>query len=232
MLEVRDLHVRYGRVAALRGVSLRVDEGETVALIGANGAGKTTTLMAIAGALRPASGDIEFEGRSIAGLSPERIVRRGLSLAPEGRRIFSTLTVRENLLLGARPRGGAERLEELLERFPVLRARFQSAAGALSGGEQQQLALARALVSRPRLLLLDEPSLGLAPRLVDEIMELVAALHRDGQTILLVEQSVQQALEISDRAYVLRTGEVEVSGESRDLLRSELVEQAYLGTVE
>lgn len=232
MLEVRDLHVRYGRVAALRGVSLRVDEGETVALIGANGAGKTTTLMAIAGALRPASGEIEFEGRSIAGLAPEQIVRRGVSLAPEGRRIFSTLTVRENLLLGSRAGGGGDRLEELLERFPVLRARFQSPAGTLSGGEQQQLALARALVSRPRLLLLDEPSLGLAPRLVDEIMELVAALHRDGQTILLVEQSVQQALEISDRAYVLRTGEVEVSGESAELLRSELVEHAYMGTVE
>lgn len=228
--------MRYGNVRALRGVSLRVDRGEIVALIGANGAGKTTTLLAVAGAIRPESGDILLEGRALVGVAPEEIVRRGIALVPEGRRIFAGLTVEENLRLGSagrRDREGVDRdLGALLDRFPILRSRYRTLAGSLSGGEQQQLAVARALMSRPRLLLLDEPSLGLAPRLVDQIMELVAGLRSEGRTILLVEQNVERALEISDRAYVLRTGEVELSGPSRELLKSELVERAYLGAVE
>src|SRR5213592_5028663 len=192
MLTIDELRVQYGRVPALHGVSLHVERGEVVALVGPNGAGKTTTLAAIFGLVAPAAGSIEFEGRSLVGSTPEQILRRGLALVPEGRHIFGTLTVAENLLLGStarrdRPAAAAD-LEKMLELFPVLKSYYSSPAGTLSGGEQQQLATARALLSRPRLLLLDEPSLGLAPVVIDVVFDALAELRDDGVTILLVEQ--------------------------------------------
>src|SRR5205809_3837908 len=222
MLAIDDVRVTYGRVPALHDVSLRVDEGEVVALVGPNGAGKTTTLAAIFGLVAPAAGSIEFEGRSLVGSTPEQILRRGLALVPEGRHIFGTLTVAENLLLGStarrdRPAAAAD-LEKMLELFPVLKSYYSSPAGTLSGGEQQQLAIARALLSRPRLLLLDEPSLGLGPIFVDRIFELVVELRDAGGTILLVEQNVHRALAISDRAYVLSVGGVVASGPTESLV--------------
>jgi branched-chain amino acid transport system ATP-binding protein len=233
VLVLEDVQVRYGAVAALRVVSLRVDEGEIVALIGVNGAGKTTTLLTIAGVLRPSMGAIRFHGASIAGRAPEHIVRSGIALVPEGRHIFPGLTVRENLQLGAAFRSDRSQaqqdLEEMGERFPVLGERLGQAAGTLSGGEQQQLAIARGLMSRPTLLMLDEPSLGLAPRLVDEIFSLVKQLHATGVTILLVEQNVQRTLEIADRAYLLNTGEIAFEGPARELRERVDFATAYLG---
>ena len=234
LLAVRGLHARYGPVVAVRDVSLEVHDGEIVALIGANGAGKTTTLHAIVGLHGDRSGTIELEGRSIARLSAERVVRRGIALAPEGRRLFGGLTVAENLRLGAaaagRADGLAERRERLLELFPVLRARLDARASALSGGEQQQLAIARALMSGPRLLLLDEPTLGLAPKLVRLVFELVARLREEERVaILLVEQNVHQALDVCDRAYLLRTGAVAAAGTPADLRRDRQIDEAYLG---
>ncbi|HEX5807027.1 MAG TPA: ABC transporter ATP-binding protein, partial [Anaerolineales bacterium] len=200
MLELKNISARYGAITALRGISLSVSQGELVALLGVNGAGKSTTLATIAGVLRPWQGDILFEGSSILGKSPEQIARRGISLVPEGRDIFPSLTVEENLRLGAFTRSEkteySRNLSEAFELFPVLRERLQQPGGTLSGGEQQQLAIARALMSRPRLLMLDEPSLGLAPALVDQIFELIARLHQRGVTILLVEQNVNRSLEI------------------------------------
>lgn len=233
MLAVEDVQVRYGAIAALRGVSLRVEKDEIVALIGVNGAGKSTTLMTIAGVLKPARGTITFEGQSIVGRSPEDIVRTGIVLVPEERRIFPGLTVEENLRLGAAIRsdraGIRQDLEEMCDRFPVLGERLSQPAGTLSGGEQQQLAIARGLMSRPALLMLDEPSLGLAPQLVDEIFQLVAQLHEAGVTILLVEQNVERTLEIVDRAYLLNTGEVEYEGAAAELREHVDVESSYLG---
>jgi branched-chain amino acid transport system ATP-binding protein len=233
VLEIDDLTVGYDGVPAVRGLSMRVDHGEVVALLGANGAGKTTTLMSIAGMLRPVSGDIRLDGVSLVGMTPETVVRQGIAVAPEGRRIFSTLSVEENLRLGAawrRDRQGAEQdIQEIKTRFPILDERFRASAGTLSGGQQQQLAIGRALMSRPRLLLLDEPSLGLAPKLVDEVLGLVRQLGDDGLTVLLVEQSVAQTLEICDRGYVLRTGELELSGTSAELAADPSVRGAYLG---
>jgi branched-chain amino acid transport system ATP-binding protein len=233
VLELEGVTVGYDGVTAVRDLSLRVDEGEVVALMGANGAGKTTTLMAIAGMLRPTTGDIRFAGVSLVGSTPEAVVRQGVSVAPEGRRIFSNLTVEENLRLGAawrRDRKSAEQdIEGIKERFPILSERFRHSAGTLSGGQQQQLAIGRALMSRPRLLLLDEPSLGLAPKLVDEVLGLVRQLGDDGLTVLLVEQSVEQTLKICDRAYVLRTGELHLSGTSAELAADPSVRGAYLG---
>jgi branched-chain amino acid transport system ATP-binding protein len=231
-LEVRDLRARFGPVVAVRGVSLEVAEGEIVALLGANGAGKTTTLACIAGLHQARSGQIRFEGRDISRLSPERVVRRGLSLTPEGRRLFSTLTVAENLLLGGAARGRRARNDygELLELFPILRDRLHLPASSLSGGEQQQLAIARSLMSRPRLLLLDEPTLGLAPRLARLVFDLIARLREEqGLSVLLVEQNVHQALELCDRAYVMRTGEIETAGTPDELRRSREVQAAYMG---
>lgn len=234
VLEVEGLTVAYDGVVAVRDLSLRVDDGEVVALMGANGAGKTTTLMTIAGALQPSAGTILLDGTSLVGLPPEAVVRRGIAISPEGRRIFSTLTVEENLRLGAawrKDRSEAEEdLDRVKERFPILDERFRASAGTLSGGQQQQLAIGRALMSRPRLLLLDEPSLGLAPKLVDEVLSLVRQLGDDGLTVLIVEQSVEQTLEICDRAYVLRTGEVELSGTSAELADDPSVRGAYLGS--
>jgi len=231
-LDVDRLTAHYGPVVAVREVSLHVGEGEIVALLGANGAGKTTTLASIAG-LHPArSGRIGFEGRDLSRLSPERVLRRGISLTPEGRRLFSTLTVEENLLLGGATRGRGARRDygELLELFPILRERLHMPAASLSGGEQQQLAIARSLMSNPRLLLLDEPTLGLAPRLVRLVFDLIARLRDEqGLSVLLVEQNVHQALELCDRAYVMRVGRIEAEGTPDELRRSHEVRAAYMG---
>jgi branched-chain amino acid transport system ATP-binding protein len=232
MLSLTHIEARYGAILALRDISLTVDEGELVALVGSNGAGKTTTLAVVAGLHRPSSGSALFEGKSLAGRAPEDVARLGIAMVPENRGVFPTLTVAENLRLGAYLRRDADvarDLEGLRERFPVLGERAQQAAGTLSGGEQQQLAIARALISRPRLLMLDEPSLGLAPTLVDRVFELVAELHREGVTILLVEQNVRRTLEVADRAYLLRTGRVEASGRPAELRELVDIESVYLG---
>jgi branched-chain amino acid transport system ATP-binding protein len=233
MLELKDIRARYGAITALRGVSISVSQGELVALLGVNGAGKSTTLATIAGVLRPWQGDILFEGKSILGRSPEQIARLGISLVPEGRDIFPSLTVEENLRLGAFTRGEkteySRNLSEVFELFPVLKERMQQPGGTLSGGEQQQLAIARALMSRPRLLMLDEPSLGLAPALVDQIFELIARLHQRGVTILLVEQNVNRSLEIVDRAYLMNTGLIENQGTPQQLRTHADIEGIYMG---
>jgi branched-chain amino acid transport system ATP-binding protein len=233
MLEVRDLAVQYGRVAAVRGVSLHVGEGEVVGLIGPNGAGKTSVLSAIAGVVPAAAGSIEFEGRTILKQPPEAIVEAGISLVPEGRRIFATMTVADNLALGTTVRrdddGGQAAIERMLELFPVLRRTYRSSAGMLSGGEQQQLAIARALLSNPRLLLLDEPSLGLAPLVVDQVFEVLDQLRGTGVTILLVEQVAARTAAFADRTYVLRTGTVAFSGTRDELVAQVDFAAAYLG---
>jgi len=233
-LEVRGLTARYGPVVAVRDVSLRVGEGEIVALLGANGAGKTTTLMSIVGLHRARTGTISLDGEEIGRLPPERVVRRGVGLAPEGRRIFARLTVAENLRLGAAAGGRDEgRRERLLELFPALRERLRLPAASLSGGEQQQLAIARALMPGPRLLLLDEPTLGLAPKLVRLVFDLVVRLRdEEGVTILLVEQNVHQALRVCDRAYLMRVGGIEAEGPPDELRRDRRVQAAYLGVPE
>ena len=235
MLEVRDVHVAYGTgVVALQGVSLRVAAGEAVALVGANGAGKTTLLKTIAGLLTPKSGELWFEGKRIDGVDAPDRVDLGIALVPEGRRLFSRLSVADNLRLGTfRDRDHARR-QEMLERvfalFPVLRQRVSQRAGTLSGGEGQMLSIARALMSRPRFLMLDEPSLGIAPRIVDSILEVLNTLHqREGLTVLLVEQNVPAALDVAERGYVLQTGRIVAEGTSQELLDSDLVRQAYLG---
>ena len=233
MLELSDVQARYGAIIALRGVSIKVSQGELVALLGVNGAGKSTTLGCIAGVLRPWQGNISFEGASILGKSPEQIARLGISLVPEGRDIFPSLTVEENLRLGAftqREKSEYRRkLNEVYDLFPVLKERLQQPGGTLSGGEQQQLAIARALMSSPRLLMLDEPSLGLAPALVDQIFELIARLHKTGVTILLVEQNVDRTLEIVDRAYLMNTGRIESQGSAEQLRTHADIEGIYMG---
>ncbi len=233
ILEVQGLEVRYGAVEAVRGIDMTVERGEIVALLGANGAGKSSALNAIVG-LAPAQGGILFEGASVSGIATELLVRRGLTLTPEGRRIFGSLTVAENLTLGAVPLGGnaperAANLERMLTLFPILGERRGQIAGTLSGGQQQMLAIARSLMMSPRLLLLDEPSLGLAPRIVDTIFEQIARMRDDGITVLLVEQNVAMALEVADRAYLMASGQIVAKGSSEDLASSHLVEQAYLG---
>ena len=225
----------YGPVAAVRGVSLAVRAGEVVALLGANGAGKSTLLRTISGLIRPRAGQVHLAGRAIDRLAPSRIVRLGIAHAPEGRRVFGSLSVADNLRLGAAARreraGLVEERERLLDLFPILRERLRQAAGTLSGGEQQMLALARALMAKPRLLLLDEPSLGLAPLIVRAIFDARADLKRVGVTMLLVEQNVAAALELADRAYVLRTGEIRLEGASAELRADpERIAHAYLGT--
>ena len=233
MLELKNIHARYGAITALRGVSISVSKGELVALLGVNGAGKSTTLASIAGVLRPWQGEIVFEGRSILGKSPEQIARLGISLVPEGRDVFPSLTVEENLRLGAFTRSEkaeyARNLAEVFELFPILKERLQQPGGTLSGGEQQQLAIGRALMSSPRLLMLDEPSLGLAPALVDQIFELIARLHQRGVTILLVEQNVERSLDIVDRAYLMNTGLIENQGTPQQLRAHADIEGVYLG---
>jgi len=233
MLELNDVHARYGAIIALRGVSIYISKGELVALLGVNGAGKSTTLGCIAGVLRPWQGGITFEGASILGKSPEQIARLGISLVPEGRDIFPSLNVEENLRLGAFTRSEKSEyrrnLGEVYDLFPVLKERLQQPGGTLSGGEQQQLAIARALMSSPRLLMLDEPSLGLAPALVDQIFELIARLHQRGVTILLVEQNVDRSLEIVDRAYLMNTGLIESHGSAQQLRAHTDIEGIYMG---
>ena len=234
LLSVEHLEARYGAIVALRDVSIEVGEGELVALVGSNGAGKTTTLSCIAGLQRASQGTVTFDGARLTGRSPEDIARLGMAMVPENRGVFPSLTVAENLRLGAYLRRDgtsaiARDLDGIHQRFPVLAERRGQAAGTLSGGEQQQLAVARALLSRPRLLMLDEPSLGLAPTLVDRVFELVAELHREGVTILLVEQNVRRTLQVADRAYVLRTGRVEASGRPEELHALVDIESVYLG---
>lgn len=234
MLELKDIHVSYGSITALRGVSLEVNAGEMVGLIGVNGAGKTTTLLVIAGVLKPTKGIISLEEDYIIGKSPEEIIRMGIALVPEGRRIFPGLTVGENLLLGAAIRSDRAEIkrdmDEMCTRFPILGERLKQPGGTLSGGEQQQLAIARALMSRPSLLMLDEPSLGLAPMLVAEMFELVDQLRETGVTILLVEQNVEQTLEIADRVYLMNTGKIEYVGTGEEIRQHVDVVGAYLGT--
>ncbi len=235
LLELRDLVVRYGAVEALHGVSLEVGAGEIVSLLGANGAGKSTTLKAVSGLLRPAGGDIRFDGRSIVGRDPEDVVGLGIAHVPEGRRIFPGLTVADNLRLGATPRrtrrAEVERdADEVLAVFPKLRALAGKLGWTLSGGEQQMLAIARGLMAKPRLLLLDEPSLGLAPLVVKDVMETIARIARAGTTVLLVEQNAHLALQIAQRAYVLETGRVALSGAASGLLANEAMRRAYLGS--
>jgi len=233
MLGLIDVHVRYGNIRALQGVSLRVDTGELVALIGSNGAGKSTTLRTISGLLRPTQGTIRFEGTDITTEATDRIVAMGISHCPEGRHIFGSLTVAENLRLGAVSRsdtpGITADLAMVFDLFPILKERTGQAGGTLSGGEQQMLAIGRALMSRPRLLLLDEPSLGLAPLMVERIFATIAALKAQGLTILLVEQNVHQALDVADRAYVIETGRITLEGEAAILRHDPKVEQSYLG---
>ena len=233
MLELTDVEVRYGNIRALHGVSFEIAEGELVALIGSNGAGKTTTLRAISGLLRPTRGAITFEGADISRASTDHIVSLGISHCPEGRRIFGRLSVDENLRLGAVSRGDrqatAEDREMVFGLFPLLQERLHQAGGTLSGGEQQMLAIGRALMSRPRLLLLDEPSLGLAPLVLERIFEAITALKRQGRTILLVEQNVHHALDVADRVYVMETGRITLSGPAEVLRHDPKVEGSYLG---
>ncbi|MDE3085909.1 MAG: ABC transporter ATP-binding protein [Acidobacteriota bacterium] len=231
LLELSDVEVRYGAVRALRGVSLEVRQGEIVAVLGSNGAGKTTTLRTVSGLLRPVGGQVRFEGRRIDGTPPHRIVGGGISHVPEGRRIFAQMSVLENLEMGAFQRRGstADELELVYGLFPVLKERRRQAGGTLSGGEQQMLAIGRALMSRPRLLLLDEPSMGLAPMVVARIFTILADIKRTGTTLLLVEQNAAQALAVADRGYVLETGEVVMSGSAADLAGDDRIRAAYLG---
>jgi branched-chain amino acid transport system ATP-binding protein len=233
LLELHALDVHYGAIHALRGISIRVGQGEIVSLIGANGAGKTTTLRAVSGMLRPSAGQIRYQGTPIGGFKPHRLVARGLCHAPEGRGIFPNLTVTENLSLGAFLRRDAEGIARDMEKgfklFPILKERATQMAGTLSGGEQQMLAIARALMSRPRLLLLDEPSLGLAPTVVETIFNIVQEINKQGVTILLVEQNAHLALGIANHGYVLETGTVVQTGTGTELLRSPEIRKAYLG---
>lgn len=232
LLSVQDLHVYYGSIHAIKGVSFEVNEGEIVTLIGANGAGKSTTLNTVSGVLKPRSGSIEFEGSSIIGVPAHKVISHGMALCPEGRRIFQQLTVEENLEMGGYTRTkeeNQESIQDVYKRFPRLKERYKQIAGTLSGGEQQMLAMGRALMSRPKLLMLDEPSMGLAPILVEQIFDIVKELHAAGTTILLVEQNARMALSTADRAYVLETGNISMSGEAKELLHDERVRKAYLG---
>ncbi|MET3289197.1 UNVERIFIED_CONTAM: branched-chain amino acid transport system ATP-binding protein [Brevibacillus sp. OAP136] len=233
MLKVADLHVYYGNVHALKGISMEVRQGEVVTLIGANGAGKSSLLKAISGLVRPKEGSITYEGEDLTRLAPDKIVSRGIAHVPEGRRIFTNLSVMENLMVGAYQRKDKRQLkhdyEEVFTLFPILQARAEQMAGTLSGGEQQMLALSRAILSKPKLIILDEPSLGLAPVMVDTVFDVIEKIRKNGITILLVEQNAHLALEASERAYVMETGEIKISGSSRTLLQDNKVVEAYLG---
>jgi branched-chain amino acid transport system ATP-binding protein len=232
MLDMREVVSGYGQIMAVKGISLHVHRGEIVALIGANGAGKSTTLRTISGILRPRAGEIEFEGERIDRIAPHRIVARGISHAPEGRAIFARMTVAENLRLGAFQRSGAavdEDLERVLALFPRLRERTKQEGGTLSGGEQQMLSIGRALMARPRILLLDEPSMGLSPVLVETIFRTILEINRDGTTVLLVEQNAAMALEVANRGYVIESGAIVMHAPARELRESEGVRRAYLG---
>jgi len=233
MLSMTDIHTYYGSIHALKGVTLTVNQGEIVTLIGANGAGKTTSLMSVSGVTQPRQGKIVFLGEDITKMTTEKIVARGITQVPEGRMIFPRLTVRENLLMGAYLRNDKDGVkadeEKVYELFPKMRERMKQHGGTLSGGEQQMLAIGRALMARPKLLLLDEPSLGLAPIVVENIFEIIQRINREGTTILLVEQNAQMALHIAHRGYVLETGAVTLEGPAKDLLENPKVRSAYLG---
>ena len=231
LLQIDDIHVYYGAIHAIKGVSFEVNEGEIVALIGANGAGKTTILDTVSGLLRPKAGNVLFEGGSIIHTPPHKIVSMGLGHVPEGRRIFQRMTVKENLEMGAYTQSGsiASALESVYTSFPRLKEREKQVAGTLSGGEQQMLAMGRAMMAKPKLLMLDEPSMGLAPILVDEIFSIIKSFHEAGTTILLVEQNAKKALNIADRAYVLETGRMTISGTGKELAESPEIKKAYLG---
>ncbi len=232
LLKVEDVHVYYGAIHAIKGISFEVNQGEIVTLIGANGAGKSTTLNTVVGLLRPRSGHIEFDGKSIVGFPASKMVSLGMALCPEGRRIFQQMSVRENLEMGGYSRPAAEiqeSMDDVFHRFPRLKEREKQVAGTLSGGEQQMLAMGRALMSKPKLLMLDEPSMGLAPILVEQIFDIIKELHAAGTTILLVEQNAQMALSIADRAYVLGTGRITMSGPAADVLADDRVRATYLG---
>ncbi len=233
LLKIDDIHVFYGAIHAIKGISFEVNEDEIVTLIGANGAGKSTTLNTIAGLLKPRSGKITFDGIDLGSVPASKVVSKGMALCPEGRRIFQQMTVRENLEMGGFTRDKAEipaSLDEMFQRFPRLKEREKQIAGTLSGGEQQMLAMARALMSRPKLLMLDEPSMGLAPILVEQIFDIIKELHGSGTTILLVEQNAQMALSVADRAYVLETGTISMEGPADELLHNDAVRKAYLGS--
>jgi branched-chain amino acid transport system ATP-binding protein len=232
LLEIRDMHTYYGNIHALRGVSMNVEAGEIVTLIGSNGAGKSTTLNTISGITPARHGQVVFDGADIMQTRPHNIVKMGITQVPEGRRIFARLTVRENLTIGAYTRQGSEissSMEKVFDLFPRLKERQSQTGGTLSGGEQQMLAIGRAMMSKPRIMLLDEPSMGLAPVLVQSIFAIIQQLNSEGTTILLVEQNAQLALSICHRGYVLQTGEIVLSGSGKDLLANEMVRKAYLG---
>ena len=232
LLQVDNLHVYYGNIHAIKNISFHVDEGEIVTLIGANGAGKSSTLNTIAGLIKPRSGSVTLEGTDILGIPAHKIVSRGMALCPEGRRVFQQLTVQESLEMGSYTRPNSEveeSIEKVYEHFPRLKERYKQIAGTLSGGEQQMLAMGRALMSKPKLMMLDEPSMGLAPILVEQIFDIILQLHKSGTTILLVEQNAQMALSIADRGYVLETGRIVTSGTGKELLQDDSVRKAYLG---
>jgi branched-chain amino acid transport system ATP-binding protein len=233
LLEIDDIHVFYDNIEALKGVSIKVERGQIVTLVGANGAGKTTTLRAVSGLLHPRSGDIRFDGESLRDVPPHEIAAMGVLQVPEGRRIFARLTIAENLAMGAFARRDrkviAKDRERMLTLFPVLRERLGQIAGTLSGGEQQMVATARALMGRPRVLLMDEPSMGLSPVMVESVFETMRTINRQGVTILLVEQNAMMALDIADYAYVLESGRIVLAGRGKDLLDDEKVQRAYLG---
>lgn len=233
MLSIENMHVYYGMIHAIKGLSFEVNEGEVITLIGANGAGKTTTLHTITGLLKPKSGKIIFEGKDLVKTPPHRIVEMGMAHVPEGRRVFQNLTVLANLKLGAYTKNNKAEINETLEmvynRFPRLKERASQIAGTLSGGEQQMLAMGRALMSKPRIILMDEPSMGLSPLLVSEIFDIIKSISAGGTTVLLVEQNAKKALSIADRAYVLETGRIVLSGDAKELMNNDSVKKAYLG---
>ncbi|MCQ2435934.1 MAG: ABC transporter ATP-binding protein [Clostridia bacterium] len=233
LLKVTDLHVYYGVIHAIKGISFEVNEGEIVTLIGANGAGKTTTMQSVIGLIHPTSGTVEYDGKTITNMPPHKIVRMGMTQVPERRRIFSELTVAENLLMGAYTEKDKAKIknsmDEIFELFPRLLERKNQIAGTLSGGEQQMLAMGRAMMTHPRLLMLDEPSMGLSPLLVDQVFSMIKKFHENGTTILLVEQNANKSLAISDRAYVLETGRIIMSGTGAELTESDDIKRAYLG---
>ena len=233
LLEVKNIKVYYGNINAIKDISFEVNEGEIVTLIGANGAGKSSILNTVAGLIKPKSGEIIFDGQGIIGIPAHKIVSKGMALCPEGRRIFQQLSVKENLEMGSYTRPVnevSESIEKVYELFPRLKERYKQIAGTLSGGEQQMLAMGRALMSKPRLMMLDEPSMGLAPILVEQIFDIIKNLHKSGTTILLVEQNAQMALSIADRGYVMETGRIVTGGTGKGLLRDDAVKKAYLGT--
>lgn len=232
MLKVKGIETFYGKIQALKGVSLEVEQGQVVTLLGANGAGKSTTMKTISGLLKPKHGTVEFLGENITGLRPDQLLRKGIALVPEGRAILSTMTVMENLEMGAYHRSDKnikKDIEEVMEQFPILKERSEQLGGTLSGGQQQMLAIARALLSKPKLLLLDEPSMGLAPLIVADIFKMIREIKATGTTVLLVEQNAKQALKVADYGYVMETGKVIINGEAKDLLEDARIVEAYLG---